>query len=255
MTPFLLASTGDVRCSPPTAHRQLRQHRQRERSTQQEPPPQQQPLPCLVDANNSSRAAPPLLTLQTPQRPPLPRPLTSVGSGALAAAPLSNQHSLLSHATRDSTPCLSACSSLGTCSSMGGEDDALLAAALSPSTPAAAAWSCPSSAAASRRASLLSDASRASGRRSGSLASNDGAALHDNCDSSAAAAAAAGPQQLQQQQPAPAVQWAASPWSHGSHAERNGRPHMEDRVAARDVTGRPAFARFGRAGFFAVFDG
>lgn len=258
-------------------------------------------------------------------RPPLPPALLlgTAGSGSLRDL----QHC---HDSSRDLACHSAASSLGTCSSLGGDDDAPgFAPGGGAAACAAAAGGCHggaggsaaatptelrnvsfASSAASRRASLLGDSGRASRR----ISQSDGAAAqvcgvlqrtwrggrrvgrgrvgreggaHRSglaptssqapwqraraqprsarpgwvaCVRGAAPNPARRPQPPPPQAPAGAgagddAPWWASSWSFGAHCDQNGRAHMEDRMAAADVSGLPAFAGFRRAGFLAVFDG
>ncbi|KAI8474079.1 MAG: phosphatase 2C-like domain-containing protein [Monoraphidium minutum] len=212
---------------------------------------------CGAAGAAPAAAATPRAPLPLPlQRPPLPPQLTPSGSGAFPEhGPLHTSlsggvlHTSLSGGVLHTSlsGCVvglgepsfalarrSTCSSLGTCS-----DDEAAAPPPPPAShgaaggapePRSVSFAATPGSGGSRRASMLSELARASRRTSNADSGGD------------AAAADEGP-------------WWAAKWSFGTHQEQNRRRHMEDRLAAADVSALPAFAGYKRAGFFAVFDG
>jgi len=256
VTPFSQAA-GSPSAAAPTPQQQPSPHSLWSAAAQsQSHPPQYYSSSRRAPVTQQPDAAAPAATT-TPSRPPLPPPVlltsaTSAGSSALMTPAAS--HELPLHVTpsgpRDLAPCLSACSSLGTCSSMGDltEEPPTTTTATTATVVIPCSVSLAPGPSSSRRASLLSDASRSYSRRG---------STHTDC-SSGASSGSSSPQQLTpacSAEAAAAADWWACPWSFGAHSEQNGRCHMEDRISASDVSGRAVFARFKRAGFFAVFDG
>ncbi len=189
-------------------------------------------------------------------RPPLPPHLTLLTTAGSHPREVPSAHS----SARELVSSHSAASSLGTCSSM--EDDGGLplpgAAAATPGAGAggSAAPTPPHSGGEPRSVSFAAG----SFRRGGSLLSDSGRASRRDShgtdgagDRSPASGAQATPPGAAGDEGTPA--WWAPPWTFGTHSVQNGRRHMEDRLAACDVSREPAFAGFKRAGFFAVFDG
>jgi hypothetical protein len=162
---------------------------------------------------------------------PLP-PLPPAGPGATdapAAVPAATPVPPL----RPLSAAASVASSLGTCSSLEPEEPPLASGPPPPRGACAAAPGAPEDA----------TARAPSPPPRGALARDSLTALASDASS-------------QQLTPAASEElWWAAPWAVGTHSEQNGRVHMEDRIVTCDVAGRPPFAGFRRAGFFAVFDG